>query len=202
RLLGRILATIGGAVVGILVFGALARHLWQTHVPAHALLEVNLDQPLAEYVPEDPLASLLQSRRTVLRDVLQGLERAKDDERVVGVVARVGQASLGMAQIQELRDAVASFRESGKRAVAFGEAFGEFGPGNGAYYLATAFGEIYLQPSGDVGLTGLLAEAPFLRGTLDKLGVVPELSARGEYKNAINMFTERAFTPPHREATS
>ena len=84
----------------------------------------------------------------------------------------------------------------------FRSAFGESGPGNGAYYLATAFDEIYVQPSGDVGLTGLMAETPFLRGTLDKLGIVPRFSARGKYKTAVNMFTERRFTEAHREAAS
>jgi protease-4 len=201
RLLGRILTLVGGAVVGAVVLGAAARYLWREHVPARTVLEVDLERPLTEYVPRDPLAGLLQSRRVLLRDVLQALTRAKDDGRVVGLVARIGQGPLGLAQIQELRDAVTDFRSQGKRAVAFGEAFGEFGPGNGAYYLATAFGEIYLQPSGDVGVTGLLAEAPFLRGALDKLDVVPRFAARGEYKNAVNTFTEYHFTPPHREAT-
>ncbi len=201
RLFGRILAIIGGAVVGLALLGVGARYFWREHVPAGTVLEVDLERPLAEYVPRDPLAGLLQSRRLLLRDVLQGLERAQGDDRVVGLVARIGQAPLGLAQIQELRDAVAAFRGAGKRAIAFGEAFGEFGPGNGAYYLATAFGEIYLQPSGDVGVTGILAEAPFVRGTLDKLGVVPRFGARGEYKNAVNTLTERGFTPPHREAT-
>jgi protease IV len=201
RLVGRILTIIGGVVVGAVLLGVGARYLWRGHVPARTVLEIDLERPLAEYVPRDPLASLLQSRRVLLRDVLEALERAKRDDRVVGLVARIGQAPLGLAQIQELRDAIADFRGGGKRAIAFGEAFGEFGPGNGAYYLATGFGEIYLQPSGDVGVTGLLAEAPFLRGTLDKLGVVPRFSARGEYKNAVNTFTEYRFTPPHREAT-
>lgn len=202
RLIFRILATIGGAVVGAVVLGIAARYLWRGHVPAHTVIVLDFEQPLVEYVPDDPLANLLQRRRALLRDVLDGLERAKSDDRVVGLVAHVGQGTLGLAQIQELRDAVADFRSSGKRAVAFAEAFGEFGPGNGAYYLATAFGEIYLQPSGDVGLTGLMAETPFVRGTLDKLGVVPRFGARGEYKNAVNTFTERRFTGPHREATS
>src|SRR5262249_57171955 len=62
--------------------------------------------------------------------------------------------------------------------------------------------EIYLQPSGDIGLTGLIAENPFLRGTLEKLGVVPRLDHRHEYKNAMNLFTERKFTPAHKEATA
>ena len=167
RLVGRILTIIGGVVVGAVLLGVGARYLWRGHVPARTVLEIDLERPLAEYVPRDPLASLLQSRRVLLRDVLEALERAKRDDRVVGLVARIGQAPLGLAQIQELRDAIADFRGGGKRAIAFGEAFGEFGPGNGAYYLATGFAEIYLQPSGDVGVTGILAEAPFLRGTLD-----------------------------------
>jgi len=201
RLLGRILTIIGGAVVGAVLFGAAARFLWRGHVPARTVVELDLEQPLEEYVPSDTLVGLLQRRHAALRDVLDGLERAKQDDRVVALMARIGPAPVGLAQLQELRDAIADFRTSGKRAVAFGEAFGEFGPGNGAYYLATSFGEIYLQPSGDIGMTGMLAEAPFLRGTLDKLGVVPRFSARGEYKNAVNTFTEYRFTAPHREAT-
>ena len=202
RLIFRILAMIGGAVVGAVLLGVAARYLWRGHVPARTVVEVDLERPLVEYVPDDPLANLLQSRRTPLREVLDGLERAKADDHVVGLLAHIGQGPGGLAQIQELRDAVTDFRGSGKRAIAFSEAFGEAGPGNGAYYLASAFGEIYLQPSGDVGLTGLMAEAPFLRGTLDKLGVVPRFGARGEYKNAVNTFTERRFTAPHREATT
>jgi protease-4 len=202
RLIFRILATIGGAVVGAVLLGVTARYLWRGHVPTRTVVEVDLERPLVEYVPDDPLANLLQSRRTELREVLDGLARAKSDDHVVALLAHVGQAARGLAQIQELRDAVTDFRGSGKRTIAFTEAFGEAGPGNGAYYLASAFSEIYLQPSGDVGLTGLLAEAPFVRGTLDKLGIVARFAARGEYKNAINMFTERRFTVPHREATT
>ncbi len=201
RLVARILTIIGGVVVGALLLGVAGRFLWRGHVPARTLLEIDLQRPLAEYVPPDPLAGLLQSRRMLVRDVLDSLDRAKTDDRVVGLVARIGQSPMGLAQLQELRDAIADFRTSGKRTIAFGEAFGEFGPGNGAYYLATSFAEIYLQPSGDVGVTGLLAEAPFFRGTLDKLGIVPRFSARGEYKNAVNTFTEYRFTAPHREAT-
>ncbi|HKA28076.1 MAG TPA: S49 family peptidase [Candidatus Binatia bacterium] len=202
RLIFRILATIGGAVVGAVLLGLAGRYLWRGHVPARTVVEVDLERPLVEYVPDEPLANLLQSRRTPVREVLDGLARAKADDHVVALLAHVGQGARGLAQLQELRDAVTDFRGSGKRAIAFTEAFGEAGPGNGAYYLASAFGEIYLQPSGDVGLTGLLAEAPFVRGTLDKLGIVARFAARGEYKNAINMFTERRFTEPHRQATT
>jgi protease-4 len=151
-------------------------------------------------VPDDPLARLLNRRALRVRDVLDALELAADDERVVGLVARVG-GQHGLGVVQELRDAVVAFRASGKPTVAWADTFGEFGPANGAYYLATAFDEIHLQPSGDLGLTGLVAETPFLRGTLEKLGVEPRLSQRWEYKNAANVFEEKSYTPPHREAT-
>ncbi|MGC8793660.1 MAG: signal peptide peptidase SppA, partial [Bryobacteraceae bacterium] len=161
----------------------------------------NMETALPEYVPDDPLARALFGERLTMRDVLDALARAADDGRVAGLIARVGAAPLGMAQVQELRDAVRRFREKKKFALAFAETLGEFGPGGNAYYLATAFDEIWLQPSGDVGLTGVLAEAFFLRGTLDKLGITPRLDHRYEYKNAMNIFTERKFTPAHKEAT-
>ena len=202
RVIARILATIGGVVVGLAVVAAGSRLLWRGHVPSRTVLEIDLDQPLAEFVPDDPLAGLLRGRRPRLRDVLDAMERASQDDHVIALVGHVSTGAAGLGQIQELRDAVKAFRAGGKRAVAFGEAFGESGPGNGAYYLATAFDEIYVQPSGDLGLTGLMAETPFLRGTLDKLGIVPRFSARGKYKTAVNLFTERHFTEAHREAAS
>ena len=75
---------------------------------------------------------------------------------------------------QELRAAVARFREQGKFAYAYADSFGEFGPGTRGYYLATAFEQIHLQPIGALGLTGILIETPLLRGLLDKLGVAAE----------------------------
>jgi protease-4 len=103
--------------------------------------------------------------------------------------------------VSELRDAIIAFRQSGKRAVAFSESFGELSPGTGGYALATAFDEIWLQPAGGVSLSPLSAEGVFARDAFDKVGVQPQLTARKEFKNAPNTFTEQAFTGPHREAT-
>jgi len=138
----------------------------------------------------------------VMREVVDVLSRARDDDRVVGLLARVGAGQMGLAQIQELRDAIADFRSSGKKAVAWSTTFGEFGPGGGAYYLATAFDEIHLQPSGDIGLTGIQMAQPFLKGMFEKLGVVPQMDHRREYKSMKNLFTEDAFTDAHREVTA
>ena len=171
-------------------------------VPERVVLELNLEKRIVEHIPQDPFAQALEFKEgpTVLRDVVEALERASQDPRVIGLVAKVGSTPMGMGTIQELRDATLAFGESGKFTMAFAESFGEFGPGNGSYYLATAFDEIYLQPSGGIGLTGLTYESAFLRGTLDKLQVQPRLFQREQYKNMADSFTRRGFADAHREA--
>ncbi|MBL8216237.1 MAG: signal peptide peptidase SppA [Bryobacterales bacterium] len=203
KFVGRVLALIGALTLGLIVLvfvvATFARSGKGT-VPGKTVLELRLEGPLRETEPEDPLAKLLGKDQPVLRDVIEALEKGRDDSRVVGLIATLGAAPMSMAEVQELRDAIQNFRSAKKFAVAFSETFGEFGPGNGAYYLATAFDEIYLQPSGDVGLTGLRAEGMFLRGALDKLGAVPQFGKRYEYKSAAEMYTEKQFTAPARES--
>ncbi len=193
------LLTILGVAVGLGV--GFVQRMVKGSVPERTILQANFERPLIEYIPDDPVGALVKQESPTVLGVVETLDKAAADDRVMALVARVGASSLGLAQIQEIRDAVLRFRQSGKPAIAYAETFGEFRPGNGVYYLATAFDEIYMQPSGDLGLTGLMAESPFLRGLLDKLGLVPRGDHRYEYKNALNVFTERAYTDPHREAT-
>jgi protease-4 len=199
-----ILVLIGLMVVvafGIGVLVAVGQQVALRSVPEKTILHANLETSLAEHIPDDPIAQILTEGTPTVLGIVETLEVASRDDRIAGLVARVGAADMSMAHVQELRDAVLHFRDSGKFTVAYAETFGEASPGNAAYYLATAFDEIYVQPSGDIGLTGLAAESPFLRGTLDKLGIVPRGDHRYEYKNALNLFTEREYTAPHREAT-
>jgi protease-4 len=169
-------------------------------VPAKTILEANFEQPMVEDIPESPTAKLALTDTVVVRDVVDAIDRGADDDRVKGMVARIGATRMGLAEAQELREAVLRFRARKKFALAFAETFGEFGPGNTSYYLATAFDQVYLQPSGDVGLTGIMLETPFVKGTLDKLGMRFHGDHRYEYKNALNTLTETKYTPPHREA--
>jgi protease-4 len=166
------------------------------------LLELDLTEPPVEAPPADPIGYLQARRRLTLRGVVDGLRDAADDDRVVGLVARVGGGRLPLARAQELRDAVGAFRRGGKPAVAWAETFGEGGPGTVPYLLATGFGELWLQPSGDLGLTGVAVEATFLRGALDKVGLEPQLAQRHEYKNAVDQLTRHGFTAAYREAAA
>ena len=203
RAIGRLLSWIGGLVVIAVVVSLVIMILGLRHkkaVPSKTILEVNLETVFSEDAPDDPMTKLTGSSKPDLHDLTFALERAENDPRVIGLIARIGAASVGIAQIQEVRDAILRFRSKGKFALAFSETFGEFSSGAGAYYLATAFERVWLQPSGDVGLVGLKMESMFFRGTLDKLGINPRMDHRYEYKNAMNTFTETKFTPAHREA--
>src|SRR6478672_2644612 len=169
-------------------------------VPSKAVLEINLERPAVEYVPSEPLAQIFLKDKMVIRDTVDALDRAAEDSRVAGLVARIGGGTLGMAKTQEIREAVQRFRAKGKFAYAFSETFGEVGPANNSYYLATAFDQIYLQPSGDIGLTGFILESPFVTGTLEKLGMRFHGDHRYEYKTALDLLTEKKYTPAAREA--
>lgn len=185
---------IGMIIVTVAVIGSKGK------VPSKTILEANFEQSFLENAPETPAAKLMLTDRHTLRDVVDAIDRGAADDRVVGMIAKIGAAPVGMAQVQEIRDAVQRFRAHKKFAVAYSETFGEFGPGNSAYYLATAFDQIYLQPSGDIGLTGIIMETPFIKGTLAKLGVTFHGDHRYEYKNALNTLTETKYTAPHKEA--
>jgi protease IV len=162
------------------------------------LLELDVTKALAEAPPATPVEALRGLRSLPLAGVVRALEKAAEDDEVVAVVAHTG-GELGFSQATELRAAVGRFRASGKRTVAMAETFGEMGPGNSSYHLASAFEQIWLQPTGDLGLVGVAATAIFVRGTLDKLGIETQLGQRHEYKSAVNTFLETELTGPHRE---
>src|SRR6266699_5909841 len=165
------------------------------------ILELDLTDGVIEARPPDPLSAIMTRHQPTITDLLAGLKSARTDDRVKALVVKVGGRPIGLGVVQELREAVKRFRAAGKPAWAWAETFGEFSAGNVPYYLATAFDTVYLQPSGDLGLTGMAIERVFLRGALDKLGVTMEVGARHEYKSAAEQLTEQGFSGPAREAT-
>ncbi|MBN1550436.1 signal peptide peptidase SppA, partial [bacterium] len=163
------------------------------------ILEINFDTAPVEYVPKDSFWELFYEDLISIMDISDAMTVAARDDNVLGLVAKIGSPGMGFAEIQEIRNAILEFRKSNKFTIAFAETFGEFGPGNGSYYLASAFEEIYLQPSGDLGLTGVMYENFFLRNLFDNLEVSPEMDHRKEYKSIKNMFTETKYSDAERE---
>lgn len=167
-------------------------------VPDGCLLELDLTTMPPESSGFDPLAMITSGGRPMLlRQAVAAIHRAAEDDRVGGLIARVQFPTAAPGAVQELRAAISAFSDV-KPSVAWAEIY----PGTLSYYLASAFREVWLQPSGTVGLIGFATNAMFLRGALDKAGVQAQFVTRSEYKSAANLFTQERYTDAHREADS
>ncbi|OBB89319.1 signal peptide peptidase SppA [Mycobacterium colombiense] len=167
-------------------------------VPNGCVLELDLRSMPPETSGFDPLAIITGGSRPVaLRDMVAAIYRAAEDPRVAGLIARVQLGASPSAAVQELREAIVAFTAV-KPSLAWAETY----PGTLSYYLASAFGEVWMQPAGSVGLIGFASNATFLRDAFDKAGIEAQFVARGEYKSAANRFTEHGFTEAHREAVT
>jgi protease-4 len=167
-------------------------------VPNGCVVELDLQAVPPETGGFDPLAIIAGGGRPlVLREAVAAIHRAAEDPRVSGLIARVQIHAAPAGPVQELREAISAFSDV-KPSLAWAETY----PGTLSYYLASAFGEVWMQPSGTVGLVGFAARALFLRGALDKAGVEAQFVARGEYKSDPNLFTQDSYTDAHREADS
>lgn len=165
-------------------------------VPNGVILELDLLSVPNETGSFDPFALITGAGRPLLlREAVDALHRAADDSRVAGLIARVQIPAAAAGPVQELREAIAAFSDA-KPSLAWAETY----PGTLSYYLASAFREVWMQPSGTVGLVGFATNALFLRDALDKAGIEAQFVARGEYKSAANLFTQDRYTEAHREA--
>jgi protease-4 len=188
------LAAVGTFLVVVEDIGGKAVEL-----PARGYLEVPLSGSVAEVAPPDALMSfLLGTRPLAVHDFWANLRKAKVDGRIQAVLLRLGLLQCDWAKASEMREAILDFRRSGKKVYALIEEAPDF---DMEYYLATACDKIILQPLGWLGVNGIGGYVPFLKGALDKLGVKAEFEHVEQYKTAYNMFTEKGFTPAHREET-
>lgn len=166
-------------------------------VARDSTLVLRLEGDLAEAPGDGVLQLLNPDRPSGLRAVVEALRKAKVDSRVKAVlIMPEGLEAPLWAKLQEVHAAILDYRQSGKPAIAYLESGSERG-----YYIATACDRIVLMPAAPLDLNGLATYELFLRGTLDKVGIYPDVMHIGEYKTAYNTLTEKGFTPAHREAT-
>jgi protease-4 len=167
-------------------------------VPNGCVLELDLQAVPNETSGFDPFAMIAGGGRALLlREAVAAIHRAAEDPRVAGLIARVQIPAASAGPVQELREAIKAFSDV-KPSLAWAETY----PGTLSYYLASVFREVWMQPSGTVGLVGFATNALFLRDALDKAGIEAQYIARGEYKSAANRFTQNRYTDAQREADS
>ena len=170
-----------------------------------AVLDINLeDFTLSEQTNDQPapqfsLAGVSATMSSVgVRDALLALQEAASDPAIRFVLLRPDAASGGVAQLEEFRQALESFRSFGKPILAYTE-----NPSNGSYYLASVADKILMGSAhgGTYMLTGLATQQFFLKDILDKLGVNVQLIRHGKYKSAGEMFIRSTSSPENREQT-
>lgn len=202
------LITVAGVLTGLFVFLFVGPILLITMIassmsqaPAHPnrmVLALDLREPMSDQRSPNPFANLGESH--ALMELLSRIESARTDNRVQGLYIRASTAGMSAAHAEELRDALARFRESGKFVVAHVQPEGVRLSMAGYMAIADA-DEIWMQEAGDVPPMGLSSEVTFFGDTLRRFRLQADIEAREEYKTYANDLTENTFTPAHREST-
>jgi protease-4 len=181
------------AFLGIAVLWAALRKGEPT-IRDNSVLTLRVAGSLPDYSPDDPFKRYFGGPDQSLTGLVMQFKKAKVDKRIKAILLDVNTSGVGWGKAEEIRDAITDFRTSGKPVYAYIE----FGL-NKEYYIATACDKIIVPPPGELFINGLAADVMFFRGSLDKLGIYPDIYQIGEYKTAGNMFTQKKMTDPHRK---
>ncbi len=187
-LLGAGLAALIGLGVVLVVFQSsfTIRH--------GAVLTVDLSGEIPEEARPTVFGRLFSGETRTFADVTDLFVQAASDDRVAGIVARIGPTDLGWARLQELRDVMSDFVDSGKVLACHADVLT-----TQEYYLASACGTIDLQPAGLFSVPGLVAQVEFYKGTLAKLGIEADMEHVGAFKSASETLTRQEMSDPARE---
>lgn len=165
-------------------------------ISSNSVLVLDLSGSIEEQRAADLSSVFFGSPTLVLHEINDAIDSARTDPRIEGLVVRIGPLETGWAKLEEIHAHLLAFHASGKPSICY---LGYDGEENAEYYVATGCNQVWLGPSNPLGVRGMMAEATFLRGTLDKLKVVPDFYHIAEFKTATNQYTEKKFTPAHRE---
>ncbi len=188
--LGALTALVGFSLVAFLLFILIIGSLGaedEVVVKDNSVLHLRLDAEYSEIQPDIPFEGIpglgAQVPRIGLLQLKESIAHAKEDEKIKGIFVDVSFPMTGFATLEEIRQSLLDFRESGKWVVAYSEVMSE-----GAYYVASAANEIYLNPEGEVEFNGLVANVSFFKKLLDKLEIKPQVFRVGEFKSAVEPF--------------
>jgi protease-4 len=185
----------------MMVIGAIiASSEKQVTVSNNSMLMLKLDNQIVDRAPEDPFADfeipgLQMVRRMGLKDILSALEKAADDNHIKCIYLNVSAFNGGMAAAEEIRDALATFREkSDKPIYAYSDLYDQM-----SYYIASVADRIVLNPQGAIDFRGLGGEVMFYKNALEKLGIQMQVIRHGKFKSAVEPFMLEKMSPENRE---
>ena len=191
---------VGGLLVFffILVFigGKIAKDIPKVH--PGSVLVLDLGQHYKEQSQNDPFSALSgRSKVPGLYDVVRLLARAKADNYIKGLYIIANGNPNGFAASDEIRDAILDFKKSGKFVLAHGDVITQK-----AYGVANVSDKLYISPQGYLEWTGFSVEYAFLKGTLEKLEIQPQIFYAGKFKSATEPLRAEKMTPENQLQTS
>ncbi len=183
----------------IIVAGVAAIGSSTTIVEPKSVLKIDLSESIVDQPVNDPLAGFDPMSMNVQKSVsnmqvMNAIESAAQDDNIEGIYINLtGAGTASAALLEEVRDYITAFKESGKFVVAYGEVYSQ-----GGYYLASVADSIFLNPVGEMEWRGLAAQVMFYKGLLDKLGVEPQVFRHGTFKSAIEPYILNKMSPENR----
>lgn len=194
-------------IIVLIVMGMIASMLTfsqkdETEVTEKTILELRFDTPITDRAPSNPFAGfnwqkMENDQPAGLDEIIKNIRKASHDEKIAGLMLNLTDVAAAPATIEEIRNELLRFKESGKFVVAYGEAYSQR-----AYYLATAADQIFLQPEGSIDFKGLYTQIMFFKNLFEKVGVEAQIIRHGKFKSAVEPFMLDKMSEANREQTS
>lgn len=168
-------------------------------VKDNSVLKIEFKDPVLDRTSDNPFSDidLLNSSTegsVEFKDILDNIEKAKNDDKIKGIYLNFSSVNAGFSQIEEIRNKLLEFKESGKFIYAYADSYNQ-----SAYYLASVSDKIALNPEGIIELKGLSAEIMFYKGLMDKLGIEAQIIRHGKFKGAVEPFMYNQMSNENRE---
>ncbi len=165
----------------------------------HTVLHIKLDQAIVDRGNNNPMesfdfATFTPTSQLGLNDILKNIKKAKTDSHIDGIYLDLTYIQAGMATIEEIRNALIDFKESGKFIISYSDNYTQ-----PTYYLASIADKIYLNPEGLLIFVGLRSEIMFYKDALKKIGVEPQIIRHGDFKSYVEPYMYNKMSDNNRK---
>jgi protease-4 len=194
-----LLALVVFVLIGFFILVGIVSNLAdgdKPDIPAKSVLVIDLSTMYSDHAEENPLSALSGDETPALYDLTRLIRHARTDENISGIYLVANGNANGFASSNEIRQALLDFRSGGKFVIAHGDVMSQQ-----AYYIATAANSIYVNPAGNLDWSGFNVDIAFLKGTLEKLEIQPQIFYAGKFKSATEPFRTDRMTPENKLQT-
>ena len=196
-IVGLLVCTVIVTIISVIsIIGIAASSGTAVVVEDNSLFKLELKGEVTERMIDNPFASLMSEEQTALglNDVLASIQKAADNDKIKGIYLEAGNISAQPASVEEIRNALIRFKQTGKFVVAYGDTYSE-----SDYYICSVADKIILNPQGIVDWHGLASQTIYFKDLLEQVGVEMEVFKVGTYKSAVEPYTSTEMSAENRE---